>query len=184
MAPRRAFQSSQPRCRITRLQAPKAPLRGHRLANDTSLGEVSCGDRLEWPNAPLELVRPDERMFRTQLIRGAKERPNFAGHYRFVGWGCGSACAAGAFIDLQTGEVHPPPRSAEGHGWERWMFAGGFVDGPYIEMRPDSRLVITREQAKDPASQEVQYYEWLGTGFRLLNRLTEKKSVATTGPAK
>ena len=64
------------------------------------------------------------------------------------------------------------------------MFAGGFVDGPYIEIRPDSRLVITREQAKDPASQEVRYYEWSGTGFRLLNRLTEKKSVDTTGPAK
>src|SRR5262249_10995916 len=51
---------------------------------------------IQWtgPNAPVKLVRPDERMFRTQLSNGAKEGPNFAGHYRFVGWGCGSVCGA------------------------------------------------------------------------------------------
>jgi hypothetical protein len=62
------------------------------------------------PNAPLKLLRPDEQMFRTQLLNGAKERSNFAGHYRFAGWACGSACAAGAFIDLESGEIHRRPR--------------------------------------------------------------------------
>ncbi len=129
-------------------------------------------------NTPLKLIRPDERMFRTQLSNGAKERPNFAGHYRFVGWGCGSVCAAGALIDLETGIVYPPPRGGE-KGWERWIFAGGFVDGPYFEMRPDSRLAIVRQQAKDPASEEIFYYEWVGTGFRLLTKRVEKKSSDT-----
>jgi hypothetical protein len=131
--------------------------------------------QMSGPNAPVKLVRPDERMFRTQLSEGAKEKPNFAGHYRFVGWGCGSVCAAGALIDLETGDVYPPPKPAEGKGWDRWIFAGGFVDDSYIEMRPDSRLVIVRQQSKDPASQEISYYEWSGARFRLLTRRTEKK---------
>jgi len=114
-------------------------------------------------------------MFRTHLLDGAKERPNFAGHYRFVGWGCGSACAAGAFIDVETGEIHPPPKPAVGKGWDRWIFAGGIIDGLYIEIRPDSRLVITRQQSEDSASQDLRYYEWSGTNFRLLTTVREKK---------
>lgn len=84
-------------------------------------------------------------------------------------------CAAGALIDLKTGDVYPPPRSSEGQGWDRWIFAGGFIDGSYMEMRPDSRLVIVRQQSKDPASQDVKYYEWSGTAFRLLTTKVEKK---------
>lgn len=132
------------------------------------------------PNASVRLTRSDERMFRTRLSRGASERPNFAGHYRFVGWGCGSVCAAGAFIDLETGAVYPPPGGDERKGWERWIFAGGFVDGPAIELRPDSRLVIIRQQAREPASQEVRYYEWLGSEFRMLYRRLEKKQSDTS----
>ena len=127
------------------------------------------------PNAAVKLTRPDERMFRTRLSSGASERPNFAGHYRFVDWGCGSVCAAGALIDLETGTVYPPPGSEGRKGWERWMFAGGFVEGSFMNIRVDSRLAIIRQQAPDPAAQEVSYYEWSGSAFRLLLRRTEKK---------
>jgi hypothetical protein len=123
-------------------------------------------------------------MFRTQLLSGAKESPNFAGHYRFVGWGCGSICAAGAFIDLETGAVYPPPGGVGKSGWDRWIFAGGFVDGPIIEIRPDSRLVIIRQQARDPASQEVRYYEWSGSAFRLLSQRLDKKRNDTSRASK
>jgi hypothetical protein len=136
--------------------------------------------RWNGPNAAVKLARPDERMFRTRLSSGASEPPNFAGHYRFVGWGCGSVCAAGAFIDLETGIVYPPPRGEGKSGWDRWIFAGGFVDEPIIEVRPDSRLVIIRQQARDPASQEVRYYEWSGTDFRLLTQRLEKRRSDTS----
>lgn len=142
--------------------------------------------RTDWSGhtVPLKLVRPDERMFHTQLSNGAKQRPNFAGHYRFVGWGCGSVCAAGALIDLQTGAVYPPPGSSDHEGWDRWIFSGGFVDGPFIESRTDSRLVITRQQSKDPSMQYLSYYEWSGTAFRLLTRRIEKKQEQPQSPHK
>lgn len=34
--------------------------------------------------------------------------PNFAGHYRIVTWGCGSACLELAIVDLENGRVHFP----------------------------------------------------------------------------
>lgn len=128
-------------------------------------------------NAPVKLARKDERMFRTRLTEAAKEPPDFAGHYRFVGWGCGSTCAAGALIDLQTGKVFPPPgRTGKETGWERWMFSGGIVDGNYLDVRPDSRLAIIRQDNQaDHTRQEVQYYEWTGSGFKLLARRIENK---------
>src|SRR5258708_39476447 len=71
--------------------------------------------------APLELTTRSERMFRTNLTNAAMEPANFAGHYRFTFWGCGSMCGAGALIDLQTGDVFPPPLGAHGNGWARWI---------------------------------------------------------------
>lgn len=137
--------------------------------------DFSVRDHWTGPNANVKLVRPDERMFRTQLTKAAQEPPNLAGHYRIVGWGCGSLCAAGAIVDLKTGDVYAPPKSVERRGWGRWIFAGGFVDGPYLETRVGSRLVIVRQQTQDAAFQEVRYYEWVGTKFRLIKTRVEKK---------
>src|ERR1022692_4187763 len=72
------------------------------------------------PAAPIKLVTRSERMFRTRLTEAAKEPPNFAGHYRITYWGCGSVCGAGALIDLETGNVCPPPLGGNGEGWDRW----------------------------------------------------------------
>ena len=129
------------------------------------------------PNAPVKLVRPDERQFRTRLRAGAQERPDFAGHYRFVGWGCGSLCAAGAIVDLKTGRVYPPPKTVEGSGWDRWIFAGGPVRGPLIDFRVDSRLMIVRQPSADPLYEEARYYEWQGTRFKLLRTRAEKQQL-------
>lgn len=128
------------------------------------------------PNAAPKLVRADERMFQTRITNAAKEPPDFAGHYRFADWGCGSVCAAGALIDLKTGAIYPPPKiGPPGKGWSRWIFAGGIVEGPYLETRPGSRLAITRHQ-KQNDMQTVRYWEWTGSAFRLLRERTERKT--------
>src|SRR5207245_740192 len=71
---------------------------------------------------PVKLVTRSERIFRTNLSNAAKEPSNFAGHYRVTFWGCGSVCSAAALIDLQTGDVFPPPLAEPNRrGWDRWI---------------------------------------------------------------
>ncbi|MCX6592644.1 MAG: hypothetical protein NTZ56_14065 [Acidobacteria bacterium] len=123
-------------------------------------------------NAPVRLVTRDERMYRTRLTEGAREKPDFADHYKFVGWGCGSWCGAGALIDLQTGIVYPPPRSLPGQGTGPGMFASGQAS---IDFKLDSRLFVVRQMAQDPDFEEIIYYEWTGSGFRSLTKRIEKR---------
>src|SRR5260370_19211498 len=81
---------------------------GHRIPRfeDYPVAEV-------WhaPPAPLKLTSRSERLYRTRLTDASKEAPNFAGHYRFVIWGCGSECISCALIDLQNGKAISPPLS-------------------------------------------------------------------------
>jgi hypothetical protein len=125
--------------------------------------------REKWngPPAPLKLSTRSERMFRTRLTNAAKESPDFAGHYRFAGWGCGSACAAGAIIDLETGLVYPPPLAGAKTGWGRWTFTGGVFEARYTDYRPDSALLVVRRQGRE-GSPEVLYFAWENHSFRRL----------------
>ncbi len=49
---------------------------------------------------------PYARMFRTKLREGAKNGPNFAGHYALVWFGCGNECQQSLVVDLRTGKVY------------------------------------------------------------------------------
>jgi hypothetical protein len=129
--------------------------------------------------APAKITIRSERMFVTRLTEAGKGPPDFAGRYKFAGWGCGSVCAAGAIVDLQTGVVFPPPLvSPEKTAWARWMFAGGPVQGPYVEYRPDSRLMIVRTIAggKPPRGftylQQTYYLVWETDHFREIMRVS------------
>src|SRR4051812_8631573 len=66
------------------------------------------------PSAKLKLTDASERMFRTKLTDASRQPPNFNGHFRMTYWGCGSNCAAEALIDIQTGDLFPPPLAAPG----------------------------------------------------------------------
>lgn len=60
-------------------------------------------DTLTGPAAALDLAGdPDAARFRSQL--GSAKIANFAGHYAFVTWGCGTMCQSGALLDLRTGK--------------------------------------------------------------------------------
>ncbi|GGB18955.1 MULTISPECIES: hypothetical protein [Mucilaginibacter] len=45
---------------------------------------------------------------------------NFAGHYCFAYWGCGSDCQQSAIVDLQTGKVYDGPTAARQFEYRRW----------------------------------------------------------------
>jgi hypothetical protein len=121
--------------------------------------------------APLNLALPSERMFKTRLSKAASEPPNFADHFRFTSWGCGSNCAAGAFVDLETGRVVPPPLTAGATGWDRWMFCWSAFQGAGVWTRPDSRLLIVRcgktfIERLDDVVPDTYYFVWEDSRFK------------------
>src|SRR5439155_14402575 len=74
--------------------------------------------------------------------------------------GCGSACAAGAIVDLQTGNVFPPPLGGKGSGWDRWIFCGGVFEAPYTEYRRNSLLMILRCTKSSVKAPDLYYLVW------------------------
>jgi hypothetical protein len=106
--------------------------------------DYKVAETWQGPNTEIKLTSHSKRMFRTTL-RAAVTRPaDFAGHYRFVAWGCGTLCEAGAIIDLKTGEVLQPPLAGKKEGWEHWIFCVSMYDKAGTEYRRDSSLFIVR----------------------------------------
>jgi hypothetical protein len=70
---------------------------------------------------------------------------NFAGHYCFVYWGCGSPCQSSAVVDLKTGIVYPGVDASLGYDFER-----------------NSRLVIVNpgKTIEDCVYCRSEYWQW------------------------
>jgi hypothetical protein len=67
------------------------------------------------------------RNFRTRLREAYEaDTSNFAGHYTFVSWGCGSPCQSSLLIDRQTGKIYDSPGASLGYDY-----------------RADSRMLLT-----------------------------------------
>ena len=119
---------------------------------------------------PLNLTSRWDRMFRTRLTNAAKEPPNFAGHFHFVTWGCGSECVSGAVIDLQNANIFAPPlATATAH----FSVCQSAYENSGIEHRADSRLMIVRcglnySELLQRNVPDVYYFLWEGARFREL----------------
>lgn len=50
-------------------------------------------------------TNPGAKMFYTAITQRATESANFAGHFNYVGWGCGTDCAGYAIVDSITGKI-------------------------------------------------------------------------------
>lgn len=50
-------------------------------------------------------TNPDAKMFYIAITEQASESLNFAGHFAFTSWGCGTDCAGYAIVDSITGKV-------------------------------------------------------------------------------
>jgi len=60
------------------------------------------------------------RQFKTRIKETYKEEGlNFAGHYSFVSWGCGSPCKSSAIVDLITGKVYDGPSATLGYKFRK-----------------------------------------------------------------
>lgn len=109
--------------------------------------------------APLVLTRQD-RMFRTRLREAAKQKPNFAGHYIFATWGCGTSCLMGAVIDAKSGKVYSIPFTIC-----CWSID---VDENFrpVEFRLNSRLIVfSGERGEQEGDNGTHFYEFKNGRF-------------------
>ncbi len=87
--------------------------------------KVSSIDHKKYADLDLQSNR-EAVHFRTQLQEGYQaKKANFAGHYTFVDWGCGSPCQSSLLIDRTTGRIYDSPTASLGY-----------------EFRIDSRMLI------------------------------------------
>lgn len=47
---------------------------------------------------------PELNLYRSTISKQVADGPNFAGHFTFVYWGCGTDCLAYTIIDISTGD--------------------------------------------------------------------------------
>jgi hypothetical protein len=137
--------------------------------------DYPVAEKWEGPAAPVKLTTASERLFVTRLTAASKEPPDFAGHYRFAGWGCGSICAAGAIIDLTTGIVYAPPFAGKGTGAEHWIFSWDVFDAPFTEYRVDSRLLVIRRAGSQPPIADKYYFIFENEQFRQIALIRGRK---------
>ncbi|MEZ5016800.1 MAG: hypothetical protein R2800_07095 [Flavipsychrobacter sp.] len=103
--------------------------------SDFKVGEIYKGKR-----PLLQLKREDSNFwsYRTKIRNGYKEPVNFAGHYRFVYWGCGSPCQAAVLIDVKTGKIYNAPSASL--GYEHFKDSRMLITNPPLREDEESSL--------------------------------------------
>jgi hypothetical protein len=112
--------------------------------------EIKLNKKLDFSNYEYK------KLYRTSTANDVNEHGmNFAGHFCFAFWGCGSPCKLSAVVDLKTGKVY-----------------NGVESGLGYSFRKDSRLLIVNPpDSTNWYDVTVPYaipeaYEWTGTKFR------------------
>jgi hypothetical protein len=114
------------------------------------------------------------RMFRTVIREGAKEGPNFAGHYTIVTWTVGLNLLQLAIVDAQSGKIYLPP--------QLFQIAAPFnpheLDAEYaLDFRLNSRLLIVAGDRMGTGGDDEYgkfYYEWRNNQLRLIQAIKKK----------
>ncbi|ENX34018.1 hypothetical protein F889_02682 [Acinetobacter colistiniresistens] len=84
--------------------------------------------------AQLDMTDAYARLFKTRLSQGLKEKPDYAGEYVVVGWGCGAMCYSLTLISKKTGKI--------------LQTFGGETGEKLIDTQPNSLLLITHGSVK------------------------------------
>ena len=126
---------------------------------------------------PPKLTSRSERLYRTRLTDAAKELPNFAGHYRFATWGCGSECISGAIIDLQSGDVYSPPSPGD---TAHFSVCESAYEDSGVDFRLDSRLILLRcglnySERLGKNVPDAYYFVWDGNSFKAVHHTGSRK---------
>jgi hypothetical protein len=99
---------------------------------------------------------PTARKYRTRLRDAMRREANFAGHYRVVVWGCGTACSMFAVVDLESGKIITAPHvdAIGGDELSAADFLPDAVNDDYfwgLRYTRDSRLLVVSVAWTKPA---------------------------------
>ena len=103
--------------------------------------------------APLEFrTCSSGKLYKSQTLAAVKKGMNLGGKLAFCSIPCGSYCYSSTITDLSTGKVYAGPDASTGYTF-----------------RSDSRLLIVNDpQNIDCEECAVEYYVWIGNGFKKL----------------
>jgi len=131
---------------------------------------VSAAEHFKGRPAAVKLTSAEARRYRTMIREGAREGPNFAGHYTIVQWGCGAGCVQFAVVDAKTGAVYVPSFYV---GPREQIQAETEEPAEPLQFRIDSKLLIV-SGAPNEKNEGLYYYKWDKERFRLMVRTTFK----------
>jgi hypothetical protein len=127
---------------------------------DSLFSQYKISEVFNGISAPLDLNSDPEAMnFKTRLTAAYKSVPNFAGHYNFEFWGCGSSCQRAAVIDHNTGRVY----------FLAEMAAAGFEvknNSNLIVLNPTHETQETCDIKRLAACYPAKFYLWENNKFR------------------
>ena len=127
-------------------------------------------------NAAPILAAPEARRFRTMIRDGARQKPNFDGHYIVASWGCGTDCETGAIIDAVSGQVISLP-----------VVAGSPDDATpesaHFDYRSDSRLLVMNGMIGEEPPMGSHYFEFDGKRLRKLRTVVKPEKHWSDAPA-
>ena len=139
--------------------------------NDPRFEDMPVTEKFAGKPAPVKLLTTEARRYRTVIREGAREGPNFAGHFTIVTWGCGAGCVQFAIVDAKTGLVYSPRFyvAARTHFDEE-------TDQPDepLQFRIDSKLLIVSGSPNEK-NEGVYYYSWDGKRLALIKSAAFKK---------
>jgi hypothetical protein len=128
------------------------------------------------PHAVEFTGNPEAWRYRTMLRQGAAAGPDFAGHYTFVGWGCGTSCQEWALVDALTGRVSffPDFRAVSG--------IHVATTDSLVRFRVSSGLlVVIGAPNEDEARDGITYFSWDGRALNQL-RFISRAELCASGP--
>ena len=133
----------------------------------TSQNNVSTPIFSDYKVSPISLTKypkidlksnPLGTEYKTYIIATDAKKPNFAGKYSIVTWGCGTACQSGVIIDRESGKILSQlPITLE----------GGFdsnIDSNLVIFNPFNIELADKQKTSSPTISH--YYTWDGKAFQ------------------
>jgi hypothetical protein len=122
-------------------------------------------------NPAKPVLRPDadpDSRDSVAILDAANSKPDFAGHYTFALWSCGTECFGAALVEARTGEVFNTPFSGFSYSY---IYRLGIQDTlTPLQYRRDSRLLIATGCPQERRC-GTRAYEWKGKRFHLLKEV-------------